>query len=405
MIDAYCIKAKLLRFADVKKALGIVIFILLSVDFCMAAAKTSGISLKITNNSSIDRKGEVVEISDSRLKGINGKVIAVKTLDGETIPSQITYDGRLLIYGDFPAQSTTQYILTETAKAIGVESDTICFGQIRHDMQDDYTWENDRSGYRLYGPSFRAGGGKVSGYDIWTKSVDYPILKERYDGHMKYGISYHKDHGTGMDVYTVGPTLGAGMNALISGDSICYPVAYENCDILDNGPLRVTAKITCFPENIGNHNDVQETRIISLDRGSWLNKTTVKYDGLPKSYPITTGIVVHKQNKRGYAIDNDKRYLAYADLTDNPNNGNGVIFIGIVNPQLPDSISYIPFDKEVSDGVGQIQTFSILPPNSEYTYYWGAGWSKGGVKGMESWLKYLADFYLRLQTPLEIKID
>ncbi|MDE6695670.1 MAG: DUF4861 domain-containing protein [Muribaculaceae bacterium] len=405
MIDAYCIKAKFLRFDYIKKALGIVIFFLLSVNFCTSAATTSEISLKITNPSSTDRKGEVLEISDVRLNGIKEKAITVKTLDGRTVPSQITNDGSLLVYGDFPAQSTTQYIVTEATKARAMNADTICFGQIRHDMQDDYTWENDRSGYRLYGPSYRAGGGKVSGYDIWTKSVEYPILKERYDGHMKYGISYHKDHGTGMDVYTVGPTLGAGMNALISSDSICYPVAYENCDILDNGPLRVTAKITCFPENIGNDTDVLETRIISLDRGSWLNKTKVKYEGITQSYPITTGIVVHKQNKRGYAIDNDKRYLAYADLTDNPNNGNGVIFIGIVNPQLPDSISYVPFEKEVSDGVGQIQTFATLPPDSEYTYYWGSGWSKSGVKGMESWLKYLADFYLRLQTPLEIKIE
>lgn len=371
----------------------------------LAALGASNMTLKITNPSTTDRNGEVVEISDFRQNDLKNRGVLVTDSNGHSIPSQITYDGKLLVFDDFPALSTIEYTVSFLSNKNCEKTDTISIGQIRHDMQDDYTWENDRSGYRLYGPSYRAGGGKVSGYDIWTKSVDYPILKERYDGHMKYGISYHKDTGSGMDVYTVGPTLGAGMNALMAGDSICYPVAYEKCEILDNGPLRVTAKITCYPENIGNDNNVVETRVISLDRGDWLNRTTVSYQGLTQQRPITTGIVVHKQNKQGYAIDNDKRYIAYADLTDNPNNGNGVIFIGIVNPRLPDSVSYVPFSKEIADGVGQVQTFMTISPDSEYTYYWGSGWSKGGVNGMGSWLKYLADFYTRLQTPLEITIE
>ena len=387
------------------KTLRLFISIILATSYGVAASESPCLSLKITNPSTTDRNGEVVEISDSRLNDIKNKTVVVKKLDGQSVASQITHDGKLLIYDDFLAGSTNIYNVDENSQVNPLNTDTICVGQIRHDMQDDYTWENDRGGYRLYGPSYRAGGGKVSGYDIWTKSVCHPILSQRYDDHMKYGISYHKDYGSGMDVYTVGPTLGAGMNALIVSDSICYPVAYEKCEILDNGPLRVTAKITCYPEKIGNDHDVVETRIISLDRGNWLNRTTVSYKGISKSYPITTGIAIHKQNKRGYAIDNAKRYLAYADLTDNPENGNGVIFIGIVNPILPDSISYISFDKEVADAIGQIQTFATVTPENEYTYYWGSGWSKAGINGMGSWLKYLADFYDRLQTPLEITIE
>ncbi|MDE6523001.1 MAG: DUF4861 domain-containing protein [Muribaculaceae bacterium] len=387
------------------KTIKILISFFFTATCAMASSDMNTFTLKITNPSTANRNGEVVEISDCSQSDLKSQGVVVKDSKGQTIPSQITFDGRLLVFGDFPAQSTTEYKVSFIPSNFSETTDTICIGQIRHDMQDDYTWENDRSGYRLYGPSYRAGGGKVSGYDIWTKSVEYPILKERYDGHMKYGISYHKDAGSGMDVYTVGPTLGAGMNALMIGDSICYPVAYDKCEILDNGPLRVTAKITCYPENIGNDGNVVETRIISLDRGDWLNRTTVSYEGLSEEKTITTGIVVHKQNKRGYSIDNDKRYLAYPDLTDNPDNGNGVIFIGIVNPQLPDSISYVPFEKEIADGVGQVQTFATISPDSEYTYYWGSGWSKGGVKGMGTWLKYLADFYARLQTPLEIRIE
>lgn len=363
------------------------------------------VDLKITNTSLTDRKGEVVEISDSLIAILRGQAITVKDSDGKIVPSQFTFDGKLLVYGNFPARHTTGFTVMAKPQSEKAEVDTICVGQVRHDNQDDYAWENDRGGYRLYGPSYRNGGGKVSGYDIWTKSVDYPTLKQRYDDHLNYGMSYHKDFGSGMDVYTVGPTLGAGMNALMVGDSICYPVAYKSCEILDNGPLRVTAKITCYPETIGNEIDVTETRIISLDRGEWLNRTTVSYEGLSQPYPITTGIVVHKQNKSGYAVDPAKRYLAYVDLTDNPANGNGAIFIGIVNPQIIDSIAYVPFEKEVADAVGQVQTFSTFDPDSSYTYYWGSGWSKGGVRGMDSWLNYLSDFHTRLESPLEVTVE
>ncbi len=367
-------------------------------------ANSPEISVKITNPTTKDRKGEVVEISDSKVRIFANLPVTVKDINGALIPSQMTHEGNILIFGDFPAQQTRQFFVTASDKDKMMETDTICVGQIRHDKQDDYAWENDRGGYRLYGPSYRQGGGKVSGYDIWTKSVGYPTLKQRYDDHDKYGMSYHKDFGSGMDVYTVGPTLGAGMNALMAADSICYPVAYENCEILDNGPFRVTAKITCYPETIGN-DKVVETRIISLDRGEWLNRTVVKYDGLKNPYPLTTGIVVHKQNKRGYAIDPEKRHLAYVDLTDNPDKGNGAIFIGIVNPQLPDSISFVPFDKEIADGVGQIQTFSTYDPNSEYTYYWGSGWSKRAAKGLDDWRNYLSDFYDRLHEPFHVAIE
>lgn len=383
----------------------IFILILFAPFWSTITATTPSFSLKITNSSSKELIGEVVEISGSEILGLQGKNVKVTDSAGKTVPSQFTYDGNLLVYGNFPANLTTEYSVNIVLEEETIESDTICVGQIRHEMQDDYAWENDRGGYRLYGPSYRAGGGKVSGYDIWTKSVDYPTLKQRYDDHAHYGMSYHQDFGSGMDVYTVGPTLGAGMNALMVGDSICYPIAYQKCDILDNGPLRVTAKITCYPENIGDDHDVVETRIISLDRGDWLNRTTVRYDGLTHSRPITTGIVVHKQNKHAYAIDQDQRHLAYVDLTDNPTNNNGAIFIGIVNPQTPDSIKYVPFEKEIADALGQVQTFSTIPPASDYTYYWGAGWSKGGVKGMDAWIQYLSDFYTHLKSPLKVTLS
>lgn len=358
--------------------------------------------VNIYNPAPFDRKGAVAEIPGEKILKSLGRDFVVLDDGGNQLPSQITYNDKILVETNIPAKSS---IGLKIAKGSPMDADTICIGQIRHDFQDDFTWENDRSGYRLYGPSYRNGGGNVAGYDIWTKSVDFPVLDQRYVDHCQYGVSYHKDYGNGMDCYTVGRTLGAGMNALAPGGEIAYPCAYEKCEILDNGPLRTVAKITCYPENVGNDSGVVEERIITLDKGSWLNKTDVTYKGLTEKCPLVTGIVVHKQNTRGKIIDSQKRYIAYADLTDNPDNGNGVIYIGIVNAELPETIVYEQYDPAQGDAVGQILNKTSIAPGETYTYYWGSGWSKGGVKGMDDWTGMLTQFYNELnQYPLQVSV-
>ena len=364
-----------------------------------------GITVCVYNSTDTARNAQVVEIDASSITARLGTAFSVKDAEGNPVTSQLTYDNKILIQGDFPGKETRKFVFKKVKDAEVSKPDTFCLGQIRHDMQDDFTWENDRGGYRLYGPSYRKGGGNVSGYDIWTKSVDYPVLASRYDDHMAGKISYHKDYGNGMDVYTVGHTLGAGMSALVlpSGE-IAYPCAYEECDIIENGPLRMTAKITCYPETIGDDSGVVETRTITLDKGSWLNRTEVSYEGLSKEYGLVNGIVVHKQNPDGFVLDEGKRYIAYADLTDNPDNGNGVIYIGIVNAEEPSSIVYEGLDPNVGDAVGHIMSRTSFSPGDRYVYYWGSGWSKGGVEDMKAWTEYLEDFYDALLHPLEVRV-
>ena len=383
------------------------------LNFTLAGVFTLGLSscapsLKVSvyNPSDVVREKAVVEIDAAPVVSKFGHEIAVTDEQGSPVTTQFTYDGKLLLEGDIPARATRRFKISKAdGKHPALKADTVCVGQIRHDMQDDYAWENDRGGYRLYGPSYRNGGGNVSGYDIWTKSVGYPVLADRYDDHCMCRASYHRDHGSGMDVYTVGRTLGAGMNALVVDGQTAYPCAYSRCDILDNGPLRTSARITCYPETIGEDSGVVETRMISLDKGSWLNKTVVSYEGLSKTCPMINGIVVHKQNPTGYILDPDKRFLAYADLTDNPAAVNGIIFIGVVNAETPDNVTYSDLAEPLGDAVGHIISETSYRPGESYTYYWGSGWSKGGVRGLKPWAAYLADFSETLKNPLQITIE
>lgn len=371
--------------------------------FMMVAAMTAGAvtkTLSVYNPSNVDRKNCVVEADAAKVKLAFPKGFIVTDVDGSEVPYQLTHDGKLLVEASVKGGETVRFTIKD---GVPQPIDTVCVGQIRYDFQDDYTWENDRSGYRLYGPAYRNGGGNVSGYDVWTKSVVFPVLAQRYHDHCRRGISYHKDHGNGMDVYTVGPTLGAGMNALVYEGEIVYPCAYEKCEILDNGPLRTTAKLTCYPLQVG-ENQVVETRVMTLDKGSWLNKTAVKYEGLTSPMQMVNGIVVHKQNRNGCMYGPDNKYIAYADLTDNADKGNGVIYIGVINSEKPDSVAYVPFDPAIGDAIGQMVNYLQYQPGEEYTYYWGSGWSKGGVRGTEDWECYLATFHSALAAPLKVAI-
>ena len=107
---------------------------------------------------------------------------------------------------------------------------------------------------------FAETGERAFGYDIWTKyNTTEPVVEARYEGELNSdmkakiaelgktdpkaaqelyrSVSYHVDHGNGLDCYKVGPTLGGGTTALMAGDTIVYPYCYATQEILDNGPF------------------------------------------------------------------------------------------------------------------------------------------------------------------------
>jgi rhamnogalacturonyl hydrolase YesR len=77
------------------------------------------------------------------------------------------------------------------------------------ERKDDLAWENDKVAFRVYGPALRAGP-EDSGIDAWTKRVPFPVLDKWYRRDLTEGVSYHQDHGEGLDGYHVGNTRGCG---------------------------------------------------------------------------------------------------------------------------------------------------------------------------------------------------
>lgn len=301
----------------------------------------------IENPLPSDRVNEIVEIPLSALGQEagqeNGSTLVITDGRGKQVPSQITFDGKLIFPASVKAGSSARY---QIRKGNPDTLSVIACGRHYPERMDDIAWENDKAAYRAYGPALEASGERAWGYDVFTKSVSEPVVEMRYareldpqaraqisawrkEGRkeqadsLAQAISYHVDHGNGMDCYSVGPTLGGGTAALMTADSmLIYPRCYKEYEILDNGPLRFTVRLKYAPFTAGSDTSVVETRLISLDCGSHLNRTEVSYSGLRQSLPVASGIVIHPQNPDGYVCQPDKGYVAYADSTDNPHGNN-----------------------------------------------------------------------------------
>ncbi len=398
--------------------------------FCFACNDSRTVTVTVTNPLAMERSNEMVEVSmetvTDRLGLADTAQIVVLNADGQQVPYQITYDGKVIFPAAIAAGGTATYtIQTGTPEAFDVKACGRCYPE----RMDDMAWENDLVAFRAYGPALQAKGERGFGYDLFTKyNTTEPILEAMYAkeldketlakiaelkktdpkaaAELSRERSYHIDHGYGMDCYAVGPTLGAGVAALMVNDSIIYPWCYKNQEILDNGPLRFTVKLEFTPLTVKGDSTVVETRLITLDAGSHLNKTVVSYSNLKETLPIVAGIVLHEPDGAVVA-DAANGYITYVDPTTGPDNGK--IFMGAAVPTVVKDAKTVLFSekekKERNNADGHVLAVSDYEPGSEYVYYWGFAWDKADIKTADAWNRYMADFAQKVRNPLTVKVN
>ena len=408
-----------------KKFFNLALLVLLT---SCASRQNANFTITVTNNQDFDRIEEFVEVPISaiakQVKLVDEEQYIVVNSEGNQIPYQITYDDNILFPSTVKANSKATYTI---AVGTPIEIEPHVYGRHYPERVDDMTWENDRMAYRAYGPALQSRGERAFGYDVWVKRVPNLVVEQRYAKHLNpeiqaevnrlrkarkyneanelfHSVSFHVDHGDGLDCYSVGPTLGCGTSALMQDNKIVYPYCWKEYEIMEDGPLRFTVKLTYTPLTIGG-NEVVETRIISLEKGSQLNKTIISYEGLKQTTPVATGLVIHPENTENYVLESEKGYIAYADLTDNVNNDNGIIYVGAVMPKKIKETKAVMFgNKEAKErgASGHALAISNYKPGSKYVYYWGSGWSKYGFDSMEAWTDYLDRYAQRVRHPLEV---
>lgn len=356
-----------------------------ALSVCAAEAAEPAARISVTNSLPQSRS-EMIEVVASEMP--QGSFVITDAYGAE-VPWQRTHDGKIVFPVSVGPQSTAVFTVAE-GKPTPI--DDITYAAFYPERVDDLAWENDFAAYRAYGPG---SGGGVSGYDVFTKSTSRPVVPERYFKELVQKVSYHIDHGNGMDQYDVGATLGGGASAPVDrSGNLIFPGSFSEWKILDNGPLRTTIELT-FDYAGG-----RDVRTITLDAGTPFNHTVSRLKGFDVD-SVAAGIVVHKPATDDYLLGDG--FVAYSDPTTGPGKGYGRIFIGVVNPGKG-STSYRPLPEERGTAVGHAVATAPYREGEEISYYWGSSWSKGRTLTFNGWVCELEDFQRRLASPLKIEI-
>ncbi len=367
----------------------------------LASCREEEYSLIVENPSSVDRVSEIIEIELEE-----AEAFAVYDDADVELPSQLTYNGKLIFPATVAAKSKSSYVLKRAERS---SIDTLTKGRVYPERLDDIAWESDKIGFRAYGKRAGAHGAKFYGYDVFTKRGERPVLDHLYavenDPHdralvielrksdpkaaqtLSDAISYHIDHGLGMDYYVVGPTLGCGTAALIHDGENLYPLYYDKCEILDNGGLRFTMKLTFDAVQVGEDMVVEE-RIITLDAGQHFNHIEINYQGLTQPCDVVVGLSLRDVAEQ-HQIKSGS--IAYAEPVHTF--GWQTYTAAIFPEQMTPSLNL--FDEEQmaahSGAFGHLQTIGEVQPNEPFIYYAGAGWNRWGFDAPQQWFDYVAE--------------
>ncbi len=380
------------------------------------------ITVSIANESNEFRQ-QVVELDAgevfARLGIPGGRQFIVRDPAGLELPYQLTYDEKVLIDAGVSPRATLRLTLEKGTPQV---FKTVCYGRIYPERKDDYAWENDRGAYRVYGPALQRTGERSYGIDVWSKNTPELVVEQRYwtedvimmptverlrrenrqQGDSLYRtISYHHDHGRGMDLYKVGATLGCGTPALMQNGELVYPYCFKDYEVLDNGPLRTTVLLNYEKKLFGN-DSITEHRIISLDKGSNFNRCTVWYTNLRQPTNLASGVVIHSEDKASVVLKND--YVAYADPTDNPRVNNCQLFVATLYPKGGVETKMLPLPQPGGGNEGHALGIASNYKGERYTYYFGSAWSKYDVRTMGEWQQRIEWTLRQLRHPLKVTV-
>ncbi|MDR0680799.1 MAG: DUF4861 domain-containing protein [Dysgonamonadaceae bacterium] len=368
--------------------------LLIAVFFLTACSAEKKINVEIVNNSAVDRTEEVIEIAWNSLTKLQANSVVVLNEEGLEIPSQILYNGQespysLIFPATVPANTKKAYCIKA---GVPGEFPVKTYGRQFPERKDDFAWENDRVVYRVYGPAL-ADEYPSNGYDLWLKKTDALIVNKFYKDDLENGISYHVDHGEGLDCYKVGHTLGAGAIAPFADNKIRVENHYTTVKVLDTGILRTTFELIYDSVWVGNE-VLSEKIIVSLDAGSQFNKAVVSYSGDFKTLDLAAGIYLHAE--LGTIVTNQELgTIAYAE--------NAVSDAGVPAGRNYVGVVFTSPVKEIFQDAEHIAGVTGYSNNQSLVYYFGGGWSQSGFSSDIDWFEHVEEFAKKINAPLEVK--
>lgn len=347
----------------------------------------------VISNPTDQERHELVAIPYAEWSDAFGADSIFKVVDassGAEIPYQLETKGmpetqNVLLEVAVPASGSVTLAVENSAPAPATAR---TYARYVPERYDDFAWENEVVAFRMYGKALEGRPDDAHGLDIWSKRTTNLVVDKWY----AQG-DYHTDHGEGMDYYSVGMTLGAGDIAPFANDTVVFSKHYRAYELLDNGPLRSTFKLTYEPWQVGTKT-VSVTKQFTLDAGSQLNRVEVTYsiDGDEK-LPIAIG-VARRAQPGNLLQEEQKGIFGYWE----PEIGNhGITGIGVI------------LEKGGFSGFGDLSNqylaFGEATRGTPLTYYVGGAWNRAGIyTSAEDWFDYLHAFKERVALPLNAEI-
>jgi len=255
------------------------------------------------------------------------------------------------------------------------------FARFVPERKDDFAWENDKVAFRAYGPALRQGK-ESSGIDCWFKKVDYPIVNKWY-AQSKEGLSYHEDHGEGLDSYHVGPSAGCGGTGIWLDGKRKALETFTESEV-----LKVSKKVSSFTLTYEHEIDghvYKEEKTITIKLGSQLFSAECVFykDGEPAAnLPICVG--VSTSNGKAEAFSSmDNGWIACWEKIKGT-------YVGTAAKMNPNNIQSI--ETVISDVKDESHIFIIASTDAKgkLSYSAGCAWSEAGeITTKEDWVNYL----------------
>ncbi len=351
--------------------------------------KAEPVVVSVSNPSAMHRLDETVEVG---IKATGMAPAVMDALTSRVIDSQWN-DGRLLFQVSLVPGETRRFLVIPTGNLVGVPAPVArTFCRFVPERMDDFAWESDRIAHRMYGPALMTGEGTVSsGIDVWVKRTPKLVIDSWY----KSG-DYHKDHGEGLDYYSVAhggvPTRGCGGSGIWDGEVLHVSNNFKSQKVLANGPLRSVFELT-YDAWDAKGRTVSEVKRISIDAGSHFSRVesvfTADGDG-----PLQVGVGIAQRKGGEFRSYVPNQLMAYWEPE---GKGNGQTGCAVI---VPEGLKSFARDKANFLAIAEVK------PGEPLVYHIGAGWSGGGdFSNHEDWLAAVHRERQRLERPLVVRVE
>lgn len=367
---------------------------LLLMASCLSISCFAQKTIEVTNPSDFPRE-ELISIPYAKFSQHFGvdSVFTIQSASSQTgLPYQLEKQGKGSIQHVLilvPVDSKETVTLSVHKAEATPPFNAMAFARYVPERLDDFAWENDVLAFRVYGKALEGHRDDAQGMDVWVKRTENLIINKWYKEN-----DYHTDHGEGLDYYSVGQTLGVGDLALYLDDRVHFTKHYRKQEVLDNGPLRTTFRLTYAIESVDGQ-EISLTKTISLDAKKHFNKITVALTNQQeKVTPVVLGLARRSEPSPQVDFDIQNQSLAYWE----PDvQGHGHTATALIVPK--EKIAFLDGDKK------QFLLRTAIKNSKPLVYYNGAAWDRAGkITTAAQWEAVVDDEVERLKNPLLIKL-